>query len=265
MFNLLANSVTALSFGLQPALERALRFMQPAWNHTVQFEAFVASSTFRVGQLPGVPSNSIAFFAYPELHIDPTDTFLIATGPHGWFNLYCSIDIIAENPALIIPSRLFVPHEGSRRMEAFLQRTDMLPIFFSRTGGGVGVRIDSNVDFDMLLDVPTRITAHSLKVILHLLNYTPNEKQIQLRTAAGSPNVSSRRLARLVAAKVSHFVREAERENPTITQWADPRWRMGSGPGYIGSGDIVLLGIVFVSQGKITPLLRVRGDFVFLF
>ena len=39
------------------------------------------------------------------------------------------------------------------------------------------------------------------------------------------------------------------------------QWVFGEGTGLIGINDIVLLGFVHVSQGKITPLLGLREDF----
>ena len=74
-----------------------------------------------VQQQPGVPQNSVVFFAYKELNVDPADVVQIFTAQLGW-QPYCITDIIVANPALIIPSRLFIPHQGSRRREAFLQR-----------------------------------------------------------------------------------------------------------------------------------------------
>ncbi|KZV66958.1 hypothetical protein PENSPDRAFT_688556 [Peniophora sp. CONT] len=268
LLGFLTNSVITLTFGAQPAIERFLRLVYRAYTGmAMPYEAFIVSSTRRVDQHLSAPSDSIAFFAYSQLDVHPADIIYLTPGQSGWTTPAapcCVVDIIAHNPSLVIPSRLFVPHAGTGRMEAFLQRTDMLPLFFTRMDGGVGVRIDSSADFNMLFDVPTRITAHSLKVILHLLNYPSMERQIQLRTATAEPHVYSRRLARLVAHKVFQFIRDAERENANIVHWMHPRWKMGSGAGYIGIGDIELLGVVFVSQGKVTPLLRVRSDFVFV-
>lgn len=53
----------------------------------------------------------------------------------------------------------------------------------------------------------------------------------------------------------------AQEQNKTMAHWVAPRWKFGSGPGYITAADVQLLGVVFVSPGKITPLLQVRSDF----
>ena len=113
---------------------------------------------------------------------------------------------------------------------------------------------------------------------MELLNYSLYEGQIQLRSSTAG-NVSERRLARLIGSKVRNCIevcfaprfsaqwilnserKTAQKQNAMMLRWQDRRWRFGSGPGYIGVGDIQLLGVVFVSPGKVTPLLRVRTDF----
>ena len=123
-----------------------------------------------------------------------------------------------------------------------------------------------------------------LKTVAHLhmqlLNYLPFEEQIQLRSTAHSAGkVPLRRLARLVAAKVRSclkvcivpiwmtcrslmpFEQKAEEQNAAIADWKFPRWIFGSSAGCIRVSDVILLGVVFVSPGKITPLLQVRSDY----
>ncbi|KZV66146.1 hypothetical protein PENSPDRAFT_655153, partial [Peniophora sp. CONT] len=45
------------------------------------------------------------------------------------------------------------------------------------------------------------------------------------------------------------------------TEWVYRRWRIGSQDGYISAKDVILLGVVFVSPGRVMPLLQVRTDF----
>ena len=122
-----------------------------------------------------------------------------------------------------------------------------------------------------------RINAHPH---MQFLNYLPYEGQIQLRpTATPDGRVPMRRLARLVAAKVRSclqvcivviwiscqslipFEQKAEEQNMAITEWKFPRWIFGPSTGCISLADVILLGVVFVSPGKITPLIQVRSDF----
>ena len=122
-----------------------------------------------------------------------------------------------------------------------------------------------------------KTVAHSY---MQLVNYLPFEEQIQLRpTAPSTGKVPLRRLARLVAAKVRSclkvcivpiwivcrslmpFEQKAEEQNSAIADWKSPRWIFGSSAGCIRVSDIILLGVVFVSPGKITPLLQVRSDY----
>ncbi|VDB98846.1 unnamed protein product [Peniophora sp. CBMAI 1063] len=257
-------SVMTQTFGTDSTLERVHRLVSSAYAHNVLYETFLSCSTIRTYQVPGAHHGLVIFFAYQELNVHPTDKLWINTAHLGLPAPYCIVDIIVENPTRVVPSRLFIPYEGTHRSEVALQQTDMLPLFFVRSDGGVGIRVDdASMRLDVLPDGPTRIHAHSLKVVLHLVNYELDERQIQLRTSPLAPNISIRRLARLIASKVRCFLKKAERDNATLARWEDPRWKIGSGVGCIGAEDVMLLGIVFVSPGKVTPLLRVRDDYVF--
>ena len=57
------------------------------------------------------------------------------------------------------------------------------------------------------------------------------------------------------------ITQEYERQGFGRTEWADSRWRVGSRMGHINAGDVVLLGVAFVSSGRVMPLLRVEPGF----
>ena len=44
----------------------------------------------------------------------------------------------------------------------------MIPIFFKRTGGGIGVHITVDADYDAVSDILTRLSMTSVKVILNV-------------------------------------------------------------------------------------------------
>ncbi|KZV65437.1 hypothetical protein PENSPDRAFT_689845 [Peniophora sp. CONT] len=137
-----------------------------------------------------------------------------------------------------------------------------MPIFFRRSGGGVGMRVVVDADYDTIPEAPTRISAKSLKATLSLHNYPTDERQIQLRCRANA-TVSARHLARLVATKVRNFIEKADQENATMVQWKAPRWKFGAGVDCIKINDVIRLGVVFVSPEKVTPLLKLRSDYPF--
>ena len=45
------------------------------------------------------------------------------------------------------------------------------------------------------------------------------------------------------------------------TEWQDSRWKIGTEPGRISIYDVILLGIAWVSPGRVMPLLQVKPDF----
>ncbi|KZV61071.1 hypothetical protein PENSPDRAFT_759655 [Peniophora sp. CONT] len=140
-----------------------------------------------------------------------------------------------------------------------LNSTDMLPLFFDRLDGGVGVPITEEGIRDAISDVPTRVRATSLKVIIDFVDYPAVESQIQLRLqTVRLPYISSGRLAKLVAGRVRSYMQSLKY---TLVPGKSGNWRVGTGPGCLSVGDIVLVGIVYVSRGRIMPLLQVRADY----
>lgn len=57
--------------------------------------------------------------------------------------------------------------------------------------------------------------------------------------------------------------RHPQDHDPSVshTVGAHPRWRIGSQTGQIRPGDVLLLGIVLVSDGAAMPIMQVRDDF----
>ena len=79
---------------------------------------------------------------------------------HRW----CILDIRVPDPAHIIPATIIVPYsQQPTRIDAELDKTDMLPMWFWQANGSLGVPISAN-NFDVLPDKFTRVNASSLKV-----------------------------------------------------------------------------------------------------
>ena len=92
-------------------------------------------------------------------------------------------------------------------------------------------------------------------------------------------NVSLRRLAFLVSGAVrvamsvglilplapagdsNSSTQDCEAANMGRTNWPDEQWRIGTRPGHISQSDVIILGIVYVSPGRVMPLLQLRADF----
>lgn len=62
---------------------------------------------------------------------------------------------------------------------------------------------------------------------------------------------------------IFNFIEQkAGQENATIVHWENPHWKFGTAADCIQVGDVILLGIIFVSPGKVTPLLRLRSHYM---
>ncbi|VDB99983.1 unnamed protein product [Peniophora sp. CBMAI 1063] len=255
----LENTVIARAFGVNVALERMRRFVRAGYvgaEHAPALDDSIVLLLNEAAAVHHIPLSCIAFAAHDALRLHITDRIGINTPDLGWTQ-WCVFDLVDPEPWLIVPMGLFVPFRGTKRSESALQRTDMLPLFFARSDGGTGVSVAANTNYETIPNTPTRVSGTSLKVIINLPNYTTYERQIQLRCPANG-TVSAQRLARIVAAKVRECVNNASQQDTTMTEQG---WRFGAGVGCLQAEDIILLGIVFVSPGKVTPLLKARSDY----
>ncbi|KZV66136.1 hypothetical protein PENSPDRAFT_689250 [Peniophora sp. CONT] len=270
------NTILNLTFGAQVAGDRAIRLVMPLAEHAMAkytkqrtpIHELVIRSYCRPdisGNLPqGLPPGAIAFLAHEDSGIHPSDIIETANAARS---RWCILDVRAQDPTRIIPATMLFPYAlQPTRLNSELDRTDMLPLWFWQHSRSLGIPITAS-NFDCIPDRPTRIEASSLKVALHWINYEPVEKQIQLRTKPnqGKGSVSLQRLAFLIAGAVRNAMSTCEMQDPDRINWVNKRWRIGVRPGYISVRDVILLGIVFVTPGRVMPLLQLRPEFVFTY
>ncbi|KZV66149.1 hypothetical protein PENSPDRAFT_100091 [Peniophora sp. CONT] len=270
------NTVLNLVFGREVAGDRASRFAfimaSRAMPQDVVIDIFVSRSYWRPGgsaQYPyRIPTGAITFAVHSTSLVHAGDVIHVEAYDHRHANTrLCILDVRVTCPTRIIPATILVPYvESSIRLNRELDRTDMLPMWFWNGDGTLGVPITSG-SFDSQSNTATRVEVASLKVALWWRGYDCIEKQIQLRSnpSLGQPrtNVTFRRLASLVSGAVRNAMSTYERTSAGRAEWNGRRWRIGAGPGQISASDVMLLGIVFVSHGRVMPLLQVRPDFVF--
>ncbi|KZV66956.1 hypothetical protein PENSPDRAFT_68598 [Peniophora sp. CONT] len=261
------NSIITLTFGLERARERFVRFMRQAYTkYTGQGGTLPAATFFDLClSIPGLEDPTHVWFSFWE-GID-----LHYTAPY-WINVplttgglqparYHLLAINTLRPDLIIPSHLCIPYENTARSAQELEQTWMLPTYFASPDGGVGIRLATGEQGLLhLSDEPTEFDRQTVYVHLHLRNYTYRSKQIRLRNTDQDPRASTRQLARRIAAAVRFTITNLVAGDVELGM---EQWRFGTGEGLIGIDDIILLGFVHVSQGKITPLLGLREDFQF--
>ncbi|KZV64716.1 hypothetical protein PENSPDRAFT_757020 [Peniophora sp. CONT] len=262
-------SVIAISFGLDRARERAARFMRQAYTKYVDNGGDLPAAVFLPLCLitPGMLYPQRIWFSARDglgLHytapysVDIIDWSINEQRPMP----YHLLDIITTRPELIIPSRLAIPFENTRRSEPELQRTYMLPTYFTRSDGGTGVRLWApEQDFGLISDASTALSAQTLYVHLHLYNYgqAPLPVQIRLRRSMHVSNASTQQLARHMCRAVRSLISSIIETATFHAEVGREQWRFGHG--YIGIDDIIVLGFVHVSPGRVTPLLALRENF----
>ncbi|KZV67021.1 hypothetical protein PENSPDRAFT_667332 [Peniophora sp. CONT] len=255
------NTVLNLTFGRAVAGDRAIRWVLDAAEEAnlelrqLPIDLFVGLSYGRPGDTARVPgervADVIAFDIQALDHIYGGRTAsstsnssepALQSMKRSWHIL----DVRVTDTPRIIPATIVIPYaKQPSRCNTELDNTDMLPLWFWQHSGALGVPITAN-NLDCLSESPSRIMGTSLKVAFAWLNYGVLEKQVQLRGAKTQSKVA---------------VTEYERGSVGRTDWQDSRYKIGTRPGYIGVQDVLLLGIVFVSPGRVMPLLQLRPEY----
>ena len=176
-------SVIALALGSPDiVVDRVLRLAYRSWKAASgtqalpTFDAYLQTAYMHRGSLPaipgpyGLPHNAILFFAYNEAGFHETDIVWSRDDdmpePYRW-RRWVVMDIIAPQPHLIIPYREpFVPYSGNAaRMEAALNKMDVLPVWFVQTNRSVGVPVTGDIQGLLPHDRSFgRSQAHTIKI-----------------------------------------------------------------------------------------------------
>lgn len=171
-----AASVIALTFGVKPARERAMRFLRQAYRNYVGTGGLLPSATFfdMCLTIPGLNDPAHVWFSFWEglcLHYTVPywiDVMNLTTGQIESVRYYL-LAVNSFRPDLIIPSRLWIPYESTQRSEPELERTWMLPTYFMGSDGSVGVRLAASAqELIHLSDVPTGFERQTVYVHLHV-------------------------------------------------------------------------------------------------
>ncbi|KZV65822.1 hypothetical protein PENSPDRAFT_737441 [Peniophora sp. CONT] len=252
------DTVLKCAFGSDVALKRTRDFIFRLANRANQeglpVDIFTARSYWgmpdALGQLrSGLPAGAISFTVDDESDIGSSDTIETEpTSPGEARRSYAILDVRVTDPARIIPATVLAPYPnqpGRQRVE--MSKTDLLPLWFWRETGGLGIRITAH-SFDCLTDKPSRIQGTSLKVGFWWRNYGTLEKQIQLRTksqrnARGNHTaISHRHLAQAICRAVQNAM--ALMESVRSMRWGTLRSDARSGQNPDGELERVMAALV---------------------
>lgn len=237
-------SVMSLALGqTDVVVDRILRFAHRSWKAATgpqalpTFDAYVQAAYTHRGSLPpspgpyGLPPNAIFFFAYNEAGFHESDIVWIRDDdmhPAYRWRRWVLMDVIAPQPHLIIPfHEPFIPYHGNAaRMEAALNKMDVLPVWFTQVNRSIGVPVTGDIQALLPHDrLFGRSQAHTIKIkfsvcqmhcsaiqpltlaIRQWPGYKACDKQVRLlRAGQARASVSVARLAQLVASSVHNFM-----------------------------------------------------------
>lgn len=165
----------------------------------------------------------------------------------------------------VIAQNLFVPFAGTAREKTEREKNRPLtrPRFLINKEGGVGIPLADIVGGDLSAlqgyDAPMG-DRYSVKLDIWLGGYRRWEKQIQTRddTAARKP-ITFEKLVTHVANRVKDFLESGERDTtrPMDLEWTIKGMNQTVEEAHeISVENLALIGVTFVSQGAIMPILQ---------
>ncbi|KAI0027927.1 hypothetical protein K488DRAFT_90300 [Vararia minispora EC-137] len=157
---------------------------------------------------PKLPVGSICFGRDHFPTYSESDASLDENGKY-----YLIVDIMVD-PAVqrrVVPMKLFIPyHNAPSRRDEYLDKTDMLPIFFINDDLSIGFSLSDNRFSDKIVDKEvTRLVKTSPKLKFSWPGYPEDVRQLRYKKAAdekGRISIGTRRLAKLVHGAVSNFL-----------------------------------------------------------
>ncbi|VDC06266.1 unnamed protein product [Peniophora sp. CBMAI 1063] len=270
----LHGSILVAAFGFNFAYKRTLAHASRAWleesasapNGTWgSFEDFVDASYSDLlesdGKPKGLISISIPFYAWATFKFG-FGAYAFQASSAGWWYL---MDMKTEDTRLIIPLKIFEPYnlKPGVRQENVMKEVDLRPLWCICRDGTLGVPVigelpelcRGNEAFERADGSPRK----TMKVKINWPGYAPSDKQIRPLSDKGDRSI--KRLMTLVAGKVCAFLDE-HATACTAKMGTEAAYVIGTQTGEISSRDVLLLGIVIVSEGAATPILRLRDDFL---
>ncbi|VDB82633.1 unnamed protein product [Peniophora sp. CBMAI 1063] len=272
---MLCTTVLTRVFGVDVAVDRALRVARRAWGNLptdeqMSFYAFVTAHFLPLSLLPGGVEEGTLNGAIPLFLSSSSLDAPVYTSLNAEWPFYHIVDVIApDGPQFLrpIPSTLFVPFgtRSHQRCRQVLERINPMPLWFIKENGLLGVPITGMDRCMQLLRGRDELRLNSqskpittLKIKFAWPNYVSAERQIRAWPNAPLNNLT--KLAELTAGAVRKFMTDAgigtiNMVNQTL---AHQPWRIGTGAGEIKTVDVLLLGVIFVSDGAAMPLLAPR-------
>lgn len=165
------------------------------------------------------------------------------------------LDHAVRNGGSVVPQQLWAPQGQGDRRRYVDQAQFRMPIFFVNRNGSLGVPVMHAAAGHMQLRdaylPPSLMDKTTAKIRIGWPGYAPSEQQVQLRDQTPAKNpIPFDRFVKHVGSRVRQFL--TDRERLPVQQAF--RWMVGHGN--IISDEVMLIGIVQVSEGSWMPILQ---------
>jgi len=176
---------------------------------------------------------------------------LLVNGQDAWV-----LDYAVRSGGSVVPQQLWLPQGQGDRRPYVDQAQFRMPIFFVNMDGNLGVSIMSAAAGQMQLrgaELPPPLADKTLiRIRIGWPGYPPSENQVLLRdqTPAGNP-ITLERFVKQVGNRVGLFLADCER---VPAQGSKSNWAVGQGN--ITPDEVMLIGLVQVSEASWTPILQ---------
>ncbi|KAH9993730.1 hypothetical protein BJV74DRAFT_770768 [Russula compacta] len=171
-----------------------------------------------------------------------------ANGQHYWL-----LDYAVRPGGSIVPQQLWIP-QGQGDWRRYVEQAQLhMPVFFVNTNGTLGVPVVNAAAGQMSLrgaNAPAPLgDKTTTKIRISWPGYGPSEQQVQLRDQTPYRNpISLERFVKHLGSRVQQFLLHMPVHDP------NSRWIVGHGR--ITFNEVMIIGVVQVSEGSWMPILQ---------
>ncbi|KAI0285882.1 hypothetical protein BGY98DRAFT_245073 [Russula aff. rugulosa BPL654] len=217
-------------------------------------EFFLVQLLFKVGNSASIetirdPNGSGAYFVFNHpSHYSPPP--LTITGRGAWV-----LDYAVRSGGSVVPQELWFPQGPGDRRRYVDQAQFRMPVFFIGRDGSLGVPVINaaagQIELRDIVLPPPLLDKTTAKIRIAWPDYHTSEQQVQLRDQTPAKNhIAFDRFVRHVGGRVRLFLGDCER----VPVQQPFKWMVGHGN--ITPDEVMLIGIVQVSEGSWMPILQ---------
>jgi len=182
---------------------------------------------------------------------------------HVW-----TIDLPTRDTGPVIPQQIWTPRKPSDTQRYVYNEQLELhpPVFFvHRDDEGLGLPVTEAAAGNCMhlrgAEQAARVGSSThAQIRINWRGYPEWDDQIMTQKTPAKETISVEKFAKYVAGKVVKFMKEQAAKTSAYDPKSDQRWRIGDD--HITPRNVILIGVVQVSQGSWMPILQLNSGFV---